>query len=71
MAYLLGKRERVLDGVRRVVIEELNAAAKSLRESHPSCVRVNAHSRFMEARQRRPAAAASRRAGVAYRKTRI
>jgi len=36
MAYLLGKRERVLDGVRRVVIEELNAAAKSLRDSHPS-----------------------------------
>ena len=36
MAYLLGKHERVLDGVRRVVIEELNAAAKSLRDSHPS-----------------------------------
>jgi hypothetical protein len=35
MADLLGKHERVLDGVRRVAIGELNAAAKSLRDSLP------------------------------------
>jgi len=69
MAYLLGKRERVLDGVRRVVIEELNAAAKSLRDSHPSSEkRIHAARnsvkkvRYFWRRSMRPAAAALRAA---------
>jgi CHAD domain-containing protein len=36
MAYQLGRRERVFDGIRRIVIEELRAARKNLSESHPS-----------------------------------
>jgi CHAD domain-containing protein len=36
MAFQLGRREHVVEGIRRVVIEELRAARKNLNESSPS-----------------------------------